>query len=139
MTQLRRCLGTQVDGRPCDAAPRRSSRLCFFHDPETAAEAAEARRLGGQRRRREATLAGAFDVSGIRTMEDIFRVVEVAMFEALRLDNSVARARVLLHAARVALEARQVAEFDARLEALEARLRLKPLPTQGDLRRADEW
>jgi hypothetical protein len=41
--------------------------LCFFHDPETQEAAAEARRLGGLRRRKESTIVGTYEVGELIT------------------------------------------------------------------------
>jgi hypothetical protein len=94
--------------------------FCFWHDPDSEQEAAEARRLGGLRRRREKALAGAFDFSGLGTIEAIRRILEVATIDALGLENSIARARVLISAALAAVKLVESSELEARLAALEA-------------------
>ena len=66
----------QADGI-CLQAPLRDAEFCFWHDPAHAKEAADARRLGGQRRKREATVAGAYDVDGLGTIPNIRRVLEL--------------------------------------------------------------
>lgn len=48
------------DGRSCRSAPLREEEYCLFHSPDHEEEATEARRLGGLRRRKEKTLAGAY-------------------------------------------------------------------------------
>ena len=58
-------------GEPCRAAPARESDFCVFHDPEYAEAVQKARRAGGQRRKREVTLATAFDVEGLSSVPDI--------------------------------------------------------------------
>ena len=68
---------------------------CFWHSPEHAEEADEARKLGGLRRRRERTVAGAFEFGGLQTVADIRRLLEVATIDTLSLENSVARSRTL--------------------------------------------
>ena len=65
----RGCTFVMPDGRLCRASAIRGERFCYMHDPERAEEAAEARRLGGIRRRRERTLAGAYELGGVRTIE----------------------------------------------------------------------
>lgn len=45
---------------------------------------------GGQAKKKEGTLAPAYDLNGSETVEDVRRVVEVAIFETLSLDNGVA-------------------------------------------------
>ena len=93
---------------------------CFWHSPEHADEAAEARRLGGLRRRREATLAGAYEVEGLHTLPNIRRLLEIAALDALGLDNSIARSRALAYLAQVAVKLLEVGELEARLAAVEA-------------------
>ena len=58
----RACGYAKADGQPCQMAPLRDRPYCFSHDPERAEEAAEARRLGGLRRRKEGTIAVAYDL-----------------------------------------------------------------------------
>lgn len=84
------------DGRRGGAPALRDGSLCFWHEPEKADEVADARKLGGLRRRRERTVAVAYDLAGLDSVESIRRVVEIALFDALGLDNSIARARVLI-------------------------------------------
>jgi hypothetical protein len=93
--------------------------LCYWHDPAHAEEAAQARKLGGQRRRRESTLAGAYDVEGLATIPQIRRVVEIATFDALGLDNSVQRGRLLIAAALAAMKLVEVGELEDRLQRIE--------------------
>ena len=93
------CTARKPDGSRCLAVPLRESTLCFWHDPEHAREAAEARRLGGLRRKREHTLAGAYEFSGRGTIADITRLVEIAVSDLLGLESSIARARTIIYAA----------------------------------------
>ena len=109
----------QADGI-CLQAPLRDAEFCFWHDPGHAKEAADARRLGGQRRKREATVAGAYDVDGLGTIPDIRRVLEIAIFDLLSLENSVARARGLFSGVQVAAKLLEVGEFEERLAAIES-------------------
>src|SRR5687767_7293967 len=114
------CTATTKDGRRCRAAPLRDETECFWHSPEKADEAADARRLGGIRRKREKTLAGAYELTGLDTVESIRRLVVIATLDALGLDNSIARARVLLSASLAAAKLLEVGDLEARLEMLEA-------------------
>jgi hypothetical protein len=63
---------------------------------------AEARRLGGSRRRKEATIAVAYDVEGLGSVAQIRRLVEVAVLDVLSLENSVSRARAIAYLAQTA-------------------------------------
>ena len=94
--------------------------FCLWHDPDHADEVAEARRLGGQRRRRERVVAGAYDFEGLGSVPSIRRLVEVAAMDTLGLENSVARARALAYLAQVATGLLEKGEFEERLAAIEA-------------------
>ena len=117
---IRACKAIKEDGSRCQAAPLQDSDFCLFHSPDHAKEAAEARRLGGLRRRKEKTVAGAYDIEGLDDVAKIRRLLEIAVFDTLALENSVARSRTLAYLAQVALKTLEVGEFEARLEALEA-------------------
>ena len=99
-----------------------------MHDPERADEMAEARRLGGLRRRREKAVSGAYDVEGLETVHQIRRLLEIAVLDTLGLENSIARSRTLAYLSQVALKVMEVGDFQERLQALEAALgpRLQP-------------
>ena len=123
MVTKRRCAFRFPTGEVCRMPPLKGEELCWAHSPDHAQEAQEARRLGGLRRKREATLSGAYDLDGIETVNDIRRVVEIATLDTLSMDNSVSRNRTLLYAAQTALKALEVGEVADRLEALEQAMR----------------
>jgi hypothetical protein len=110
------------DGRVCRAGPQRDRTYCFSHDPERAQEAAEARRLGGLRRRKEGTIAVAYDLPGLDTVAGIRRLLDVVVTDGIGLDNGIARLRVLISTAVVAMNLLKVGEFEERLAALESAL-----------------
>jgi hypothetical protein len=58
-------------------APLHERPYCFSHDPERAEEAAEARRLGGLRRRKEGTIAVAYDLPGLESVAGIRRLLDI--------------------------------------------------------------
>ena len=129
----RRCQAIAEGGGPCNAPPLRAGDHCFWHDPESQGEAHEARRLGGLRRRREATLAGVYDFDGLSSIADIRRLLEIAVTDTLELQNSVARSRTLAYLAQTALRCFEVGEVDARLAALETAV--EPRAAAGGSRR----
>src|SRR3989304_2379326 len=92
----RSCAARNQSSEPCRQPPLRDGQFCFWHDPENAPAAAEARRLGGQRRKRPGTLSGALEVSGPGGPQDLKRILEIAAYDALGLENSVARIRTLI-------------------------------------------
>lgn len=91
-----------------------------MHSPEHAAELAEARRLGGLRRRREATVFGAYDFDGLESVADIRRILMIAAVDTLGLDNSIPRSRTLVSLALAAAKLLETGELEERLAALEA-------------------
>lgn len=56
----------------------------------------------------EKTLSGAYDVAGLDTVEAVRRVLEIAVLDALGLDNSIARTRVLIAASLAATKLLEV-------------------------------
>ena len=108
------------DGRPCGATRRRDVPFCFVHDPDASEEVELARRRGGERRRHEQVVAVALEITGISTVAEISRLLEVVMIETLRLANDVPRNRALMDLARVAIGLLAVAETEDRLARLEA-------------------
>jgi hypothetical protein len=122
MVLNRICTFRKQDGERCRSTPMRDSDFCFWHDPEHAEEAEQARRLGGQRRRREKITEGAYDLEGLDTVEGIRRLLQVALLDAVGLENSVARSRVIISGALAAAKLLEVGEQEDRLAAVEAAL-----------------
>ncbi len=122
----RACNFVKDDGGSCGAAPLHESDFCFVHAPEHAEEMAESRRLGGLRRRREKTVATAYDLGDLDTLADVRRVIVIAVLDALGLENSVARSRTLAYLAMVALKALEAGEMEERLRAVEELLKPRP-------------
>ena len=127
------CAYAKADGQPCRMAPLRDRPYCFSHDPERAEDAAEARRLGGLRRRKEGTIAVAFDLPGLDTVVGIRRVLEIATFDLFGLDNSIARARTLISAATAAVKLLETGELEDRVRVLELAVNRSPAPPDGSL------
>ncbi len=128
MVAGRLCSARSQHGGPCGAPPLLNSSFCLFHDPEHAEEATEARRLGGQRRRRERVVAGAFDLGGLTTVEDLQRVIQIGLLDVLGLDNSLGRARTLGYLVLIAAKLLEVGDHEQRLAALEAAPSPRQLP-----------
>ena len=120
MVSRRRCTFTRADGLPCGMPPQRERPYCFAHDPERAADAAEARRMGGLRRRKEGTVAVAYDLPGLDSIDGIRRLLEIVVTDGLGLDNSIARLRALISSAVAATNLLKVGELEDRVAALEA-------------------
>src|SRR5674476_1268978 len=115
----RRCAYAKADGQPCQMAPLRDRPYCFAHDPERAEEAADARRLGGLRRRKEGTIAVAYELPGLDSVVGIRRLLDIVVTDGVGLDNGIPRLRVLISTAVAATNLLKVGEFEERLAAVE--------------------
>ena len=124
-----RCAGRLPDGRGCRAWPLRGEPFCLWHSPAHEEEAAEARRLGGLRRKRERTVAGAYDLEGLGTVPALRRILEVVAVDTLSLDNGIARSRVLIALVGAAAKLIEVGELEERLARLEATASERVTPT----------
>jgi hypothetical protein len=132
MLKNRGCQFVMPDGRLCGSPALRGEDHCLFHSPAHSEEADEARRLGGLRRRKEKTLVGAYELSGLGSVPDIQRVLEIAMLDTLALENSVARVRALTYICQTALKCLEVGELEERIAALEATRDTRPLSPVPD-------
>ena len=119
MVARRTCVFVMPDSRQCRAGPQLDRPYCFAHDPERATEAAEARRLGGLRRRKEGTIAVAYDLPGLDSVDGIRRLLEIVSTDGLGMENGVPRLRALISTAVAATNLLKVGEFEERLAALE--------------------
>jgi hypothetical protein len=117
------CSFRKPNGQLCRAAPLIDQEYCFWHSPKHAEEVAEARRLGGFRKRREAAVIGAYNLEGLDSLTLLQRVLEVALLDTLGLDNSLNRSRTLGYLVGIGTRLRQEGETEERLRSLEAALR----------------
>ena len=130
------CQGIVEGGGRCRARPMRDASFCFWHNPETASEAVEARRLGGMRRRREGAVAGAYEFDGLGSASDLRRLLEIAAVDALALENSIARVRAITAIVQVGARLLEVGELDERVRAIEATLQSSVERNRVEQRRA---
>jgi hypothetical protein len=114
------CTAVRADGRPCRATKLRDEEFCFFHSPETAEEAAEARRLGGLHRRKKKSVAAIYGFAGLRTISDSQTLLETAAIETLAIENSINRNRTLATFVATAAKLIELGDLADRVAALEA-------------------
>lgn len=129
MVISRACKGRNQQGETCRQPPLVEGEFCFWHDPEHAKEAADARRLGGARRKREVALQGVYAFEGLTSVPQIRRLLEVAAVDALALETSVAKVRTLVAVSMAAAKLLEVGELEGRVEALELAVRRHEPPT----------
>jgi hypothetical protein len=118
----RACSHRRANGEPCGSPPLRDKELCLFHDPEQADVVAEGRRLGGSQRKKEAAVSVAFDYEGNATVEQITRIVDIAITETLMLPNTVSRNRTLAYLAQTAVKLLEMGKYAEQLGELKATL-----------------
>jgi hypothetical protein len=119
---LRTCNGKKDNGEPCRAAPLQGGSFCLMHDPEQADGVAEGRRVGGSRRRRDATVAAAYDFAGLASPDQIRGLLEAAAIGTLSLENSLNRSRTLAYIGQTAARLFQIGELDGQMRQIIAAL-----------------
>jgi DNA-binding PucR family transcriptional regulator len=60
----------------------------------------------------------------VRTLDDVLKVLDYALAEALPLENSVQRGRLLVQIAHAFIEAIKTGELEQRLSVIEAALKI---------------
>ena len=115
----RLCAFRFPDGRPCHSPPLHDGDFCLMHSPEHAKGVQEARRLGGLRRKREATVAAAYDLEGLETVDGIRRLLQIAVTDTLGMENTIARNRMLVYQAMAALRTMEIGVMEKRISVLE--------------------
>lgn len=94
---------------------------------------AEARRVGGLHRRRERTIATAYEFRGLGDADAIRRLFEIAAYDSLALEASVSRVRLLVAVGAAATRLLEVGELEARIAVLEAAFRAEArFPTAAE-------
>jgi len=118
----KRCKAKTKAGDPCGAWAVTGSKFCFMHSPSKRKERAAARKLGGYNRK----AAPGGDPDGlpgeIRSMSDVLAVLDFALSDALMLENSISRGRLLVAIVGAFIQALREGEFEQRITALEERI-----------------
>ena len=127
----RTCAASKPNGERCRANPLRENVYCLMHDPDHAEDVAEARKLGGFRKRREVAVIGAYDLEGLDSLTFLERVLAIAMFDTLGLDNGFNRSRTLGYLVGIGSKLRQDGEVEQRLAALESTVQGQQVPAQS--------
>ena len=121
----RQCAFILPSGETCRMHPLQNSEFCWVHSAERKKEVQEARRLGGLRRKRESTISSAYQFESLDSVDEIRRIVLIAVLDALSMENSMSRARTLAYLAQVALRMLEVGEIEERVSALEELAKVK--------------
>ena len=119
---MAKCSAQTENGRTCQARALRGGSLCFTHDPGSGEARAKARRLGGQRRRVGHAADPSKAPDHVRSLTDVLAVLDYSLAEALVLENSVQRGRLLVALCGSFVEAIKTGELERRLAAIESSL-----------------
>jgi hypothetical protein len=133
MLTKRKCAALGPSGQPCQSPPLHDSQFCFMHSPEHAQEAQDARRMGGLRHRKEATISAAYDIEDLNSLDGVRRVLWLVATDTLSLDNSVSRNRTLIYLMVVALKVIEVGAHEERITTLEQAVRGKQIQSKTDV------
>ena len=114
-----RCTATTTKNTQCRAGVVKGGEFCFWHDPSQGHARAKARKKGGQRRRTEHAGDPYQLPATFTTLADANKLLDYVLAEVLPMENSIARARVLLSIHENILKAIEIGELEQRIAALE--------------------
>jgi hypothetical protein len=126
MSQAPRCIAKTKRGVRCPNPAGASSDYCFSHDPARASARAAAHKRGGRARHTPHNPNAPALPADVRTLDDARAILAHVLAEALVMDNSIQRGRLLVSVATAALEFVKVGEIEVRLAAVEAALKARP-------------
>jgi hypothetical protein len=115
----RKCQAANKSGSACGSHPMVDHDYCFLHSPDHSEEAARARSIGGHRRKRDQVIQVTYDLGDLNSLEGLLRLLDVAALDALGLENSLARSKVLVSIVRAGATLLPLGELDQRLTELE--------------------
>ena len=118
---MAKCHAKTRSGARCNVPALKGNRYCFTHAPEVGAARAMARKSGGERHR----IAHYGDESMIprevRTLDDANKILAYTLAETVPMENSIARARLLLALYDSFVKSFEIGELEKRIQALETR------------------
>lgn len=117
----KRCKGKTKSGRPCRMKPIGGGDYCFSHSPSTRRAQAKARKKGGQARHTPHFADLSTLPAKVETLPDAHQLLTYTLSEVAGMDNSIARARVLLALFDSFVKSFEIGELEERIRALEER------------------
>lgn len=117
------CTAKTTSGKRCAAKVLTGSRFCFAHDPSQGAKRAQARKRGGERNRTPHNGDESIIPSDMNTLADAKKILAYTLAEILPMENSIARARVLLSLFDSFVKSFEIGELEERIAALEATIK----------------
>jgi hypothetical protein len=116
------CKARNKRGEPCQAHALKGNEYCWHHAPERAAERARAHSLGGKARHGRRLSIGEPPPAALQTAQDALELLEYGARVALALEPSHNQVRSLVALVTAWRTVHDVAELQAQLSAIEARL-----------------
>ena len=117
--QKRTCKAKTRGGKPCGMRPLAGSRYCYNHDPAMGAKRAQSRKKGGANRRISHHGDSTIIPHEVKTLNDANQILEYVLAEVVPMENSIARARVLLSLYDSFIKSFEIGELEQRIQALE--------------------
>lgn len=106
--------------KQCQAYAITDSDFCFAHDPANAKKRAEARKKGGYNRRIIKNTKN--EHSPIKSIKDINAILESSINEALLLETSQSKLRIVGYLCQIALKGQELGSLEERVNAAEERI-----------------
>jgi hypothetical protein len=97
------------------------NRYCFTHAPEAGAARAIARKTGGERHRTPHYGDDSIIPREVKTLADANKILAYTLAEVVPMENSIARARLLLALYDSFVKSFEIGEVERRIQALEQR------------------
>jgi hypothetical protein len=118
---MAKCNGKTQSGEACKMPAVKGEKFCFTHNPSTRRAQAEARKLGGYNRATPHFADVSILPAEVATLTDANKILGYTLAEVIGMDNSIARARVLLALFDSFVKSFEIGELEKRITALEGR------------------
>ena len=118
---MAKCHAKTKSGAACNVPALKGSQYCFTHAPEVGAARAMARKTGGERHRTGHYGDSSLIPREVVTLADANKILTYTLAETVPMENSIARARLLLALYDSFVKSFEIGELEKRIQALEAR------------------
>lgn len=125
---MAQCKAKTQSGQVCRSQAIKGGMFCFIHDPTQGAARAKARKRGGERRRVPHAGNPETIPAQVRTIDDVLKILDYALAEAMPLENSIQRGRLIVAICGAFIEAIKTGELESRLAAIEGALKTREFP-----------
>ena len=103
--------------KQCGANAMKNSKFCFWHNPDTVEARDVARKKGGYNRKKKTSTVG--NAYSVRSVEDIYRILELAINETIESLPNSAKPRTLGYLCQILLRVQETKELEKRIQELE--------------------